>query len=247
MSRNCCAFPNCNVAIAEGTSLVGEICHISAANAAGPRFDGQQTEEQRQSYDNLILLCANHHKVIDDDVVAYSVTRLLAMKATHESGDRPLPDTPEIATIAQNLIGQSADAAQHVSRLAAEIERAYVSGGGPLNKDFSKLCLTVNNYGKTPAVMQEYAVGFCPLEEIPIEPTYRRVSYREQIAPGTQARVIAAIDIPPLPRPMLAYGRHWFLDIWMREHSAGFVLVIEATGTHGHVPPVIPRAYTDWD
>jgi hypothetical protein len=44
-----------------------------------------------------------------------------------------------------------------------EIERAYISGGGPL--DANKLdcfLFTVNNYGKTPGVLLEYAVEFCP-------------------------------------------------------------------------------------
>jgi hypothetical protein len=40
-----------------------------------------------------------------------------------------------------------------------EVERAYISGGGPLARnDPGTLCFTVDNYGKTPAVMLEYVV-----------------------------------------------------------------------------------------
>ena len=62
-------------------------------------------------------------------------------------------------------------------------------------------------------------------------------------------RIIAGIPIPTnLQRPLLAYGRYWFLDVWKAKHTAGFVLVIEANGTHGHIPPAvrIPEAFTDW-
>jgi len=61
--------------------------------------------------------------------------------------------------------------------------------------------------------------------------------------------VIAFIPIPlDMPRPLLAYGRYWFLDVWKETHTTGFVLVIENDDTHGHIPPTIhiPHAYTDW-
>lgn len=45
----------------------------------------EQTEEQRHSYENLLLLCPIHHQVIDDDPVAYTVERLQQMKSIHES------------------------------------------------------------------------------------------------------------------------------------------------------------------
>jgi hypothetical protein len=61
-------------------------------------------------------------------------------------------------------------------------------------------------------------------------------------------RPLKAIPIPnDIPRPLLAYGRYWFEDIWKDKHTAGFVLLIEANTTHGHIPVSIPSAYTDWD
>src|SRR6188768_1569040 len=84
LSGNRCAFPKCQVSIAEGTSLVGEICHIKADRPSGPRYDPTQMESERQAFENLILMCANHHKVVDDDEVAYSVERLRQLKADHE-------------------------------------------------------------------------------------------------------------------------------------------------------------------
>lgn len=84
-SGNRCAFPKCAAEIVHGDTIIGEICHIKAASRNGPRYDPQQTAVDRHSYDNLILLCANHHKVIDDDPEAFTVERLTKMKADHKS------------------------------------------------------------------------------------------------------------------------------------------------------------------
>jgi hypothetical protein len=69
----------------QGDTIIGEVCHISAASPNGPRYDPQQSPAERHGFDNLILLCANHHLVIDDDPEAYTVERLRKMKANHES------------------------------------------------------------------------------------------------------------------------------------------------------------------
>jgi hypothetical protein len=84
-SGNCCAFPKCQTPIVLGGTIVGKICHIKAASPEGPRYDPNQTAEERHGYDNLILMCGNHHTIIDDDLESYSVERLIKMKATHEA------------------------------------------------------------------------------------------------------------------------------------------------------------------
>src|SRR5262245_17900728 len=134
------------------------------------------------------------------------------------------------------------------------VERAYISGGGPLDRnDPNKFIFTVNNYGKTPGTLTEYAVEFCPLDDIPSIPAYqargyKRMGFHDRIPPGgiKETRAVAAIDIPPLPRPLLVYGRYWFQDIWKKRHTSGFVLVVHSNGTDAHVPTDIPRAYTYW-
>lgn len=85
MSGNVCAFPACQVPIIEESgTLTGEICHIKAQSPQGPRFDPDQTEEQRHSYENLILLCRRHHKVVDTEPDIYDVVALKEIKAIHE-------------------------------------------------------------------------------------------------------------------------------------------------------------------
>ncbi len=86
MSGNLCSFPNCKIPIVEESGTVtGEICHIKAQSPKGPRYDSRQTEEERQSYDNLVLLCARHHKIVDAEPEIYDVQALAEMKAIHES------------------------------------------------------------------------------------------------------------------------------------------------------------------
>ena len=84
-SGNRCAFPDCYVPLVEENDIVtGEVCHIKARNARGPRYDPSQTDAERNDSANLILLCARHHKIVDDTPAAYSVQILLR----HEEGAR---------------------------------------------------------------------------------------------------------------------------------------------------------------
>ena len=66
-------------------SLIGEICHIKAKSPGGPRYDEDYPQEFRESYDNLLLMCRIDHKIIDDHPEMYSVEKLKAIKAEHET------------------------------------------------------------------------------------------------------------------------------------------------------------------
>jgi len=44
---------------------IGEMAHIRGENPGSNRHDENQTAEQRNDYENLILLCPNHHTLID--------------------------------------------------------------------------------------------------------------------------------------------------------------------------------------
>ena len=84
-SGNQCAFPGCKETLFdEGGTNLSNICHIEAAEKGGQRYNEDSTEDQRRSYDNLILLCHKHHKIIDDDAVLYPVEKLREMKRAHE-------------------------------------------------------------------------------------------------------------------------------------------------------------------
>jgi hypothetical protein len=101
-SGNRCAFPGCPEALVRVDTIVGEICHIKAASPNGPRYDEHQTDADRQSETNLILLCANHHKMVDTSPDIYTVNWLLSVKAQHEAGQKTMPNSEVDRVLPQN-------------------------------------------------------------------------------------------------------------------------------------------------
>jgi hypothetical protein len=64
----------------------GFIAHIVADSADGPRGDPQRSALLARALENLMLMCARHHKLIDvDDEAGHPEALLIAMKAEHES------------------------------------------------------------------------------------------------------------------------------------------------------------------
>ncbi|MGB3467876.1 MAG: HNH endonuclease, partial [Cyclobacteriaceae bacterium] len=62
---------------------IGEECHIISSKVKGPRH-----KEGLKSYDhldNLILLCRNHHKEVDDLPETYTEEILRFIRANHEN------------------------------------------------------------------------------------------------------------------------------------------------------------------
>jgi hypothetical protein len=84
LSGNECAYPNCkeNLVNAKGT-VIGEICHIEAAERGGERFNEKSNDEFRRSFENLILMCGNHHKETND-VNEFTTQKLIKFKSDHE-------------------------------------------------------------------------------------------------------------------------------------------------------------------
>lgn len=113
-----------------------------------------------------------------------------------------------------------------------EINRAYVSGGGPTDVANKRFQLTIDNYGKTPAYLQKFAIEFCDISSIPKFPRYsKEITNKGVIAPHTTAHPLKQIRIPNYARPVV-YGRFWYKDIWGRRHSFGFIQEIAT----GHAP-----------
>lgn len=88
-SSNVCAFIDihggrgCEEALTDPAwpGVKGRICHIRARQPGGPRYDAGMTPEQRDAFENLILLCPTHHVQIDNcEPDTYSVEVLLDMK-----------------------------------------------------------------------------------------------------------------------------------------------------------------------
>ena len=51
-----------------------EIAHIESHAAGTPRFSPRITESETDDYDNVMLLCPQHHLLIDQDPDSYPCT-----------------------------------------------------------------------------------------------------------------------------------------------------------------------------
>ncbi len=80
-SANRCSHPGCiQEMVTDRGMVIGEICHITASSLRGPRYDPTLTDEERDSFANLILLCPTHHKMADDDTARYTPALLRDLK-----------------------------------------------------------------------------------------------------------------------------------------------------------------------
>lgn len=66
-------------------SLIGEIAHIVGERPGAARGNFSLPLGDRNESENLLLLCRDHHKIIDDDPQSYPVDRLHQIKEEHIS------------------------------------------------------------------------------------------------------------------------------------------------------------------
>lgn len=85
-----CAYRNCKKELykrANGNDRIaniGERAHIFSHSKNGPRPNPDGFTEDINKYENLILLCRNHHREVDQQPNSYSVTILKNWKTDHE-------------------------------------------------------------------------------------------------------------------------------------------------------------------
>jgi hypothetical protein len=65
-------------------AVVGDECHIVSSQKNGPRHDPSFTADAFDSYDNLLILCKVHHKLVDDQADTYGAELLKLLKNNHE-------------------------------------------------------------------------------------------------------------------------------------------------------------------
>ncbi|SDH57719.1 hypothetical protein SAMN05216466_11149 [Paraburkholderia phenazinium] len=86
-----CSNPGCSVITVgpqtgeRGTAITGVAVHIAAASAGGPRYDAGMSIEERAASNNGIWLCGNCALLIDRDVAAYPVDKLVDWKRSAEA------------------------------------------------------------------------------------------------------------------------------------------------------------------
>ena len=80
-SGNKCAI--CGIELFTDLGNIGEECHLISSQPTGPRHNSSL--ENYDLFSNLILLCRNHHKEIDEQTDIYSLEKLRDIKSNHEN------------------------------------------------------------------------------------------------------------------------------------------------------------------
>ncbi len=84
----------CKINVFDNKVHIGEMAHIIAKNLNGARGK-EDLSINRNSYDNLILLCANHHTEVDQNPSYYTVEVLHRIKSEHENEVASLFESPK--------------------------------------------------------------------------------------------------------------------------------------------------------
>lgn len=116
---------------------IGEECHIVSSQPKGPRHIDNYGDYD--SYENIILLCRNHHKEIDDPVnlKIYTVEKLAEIKKEHENWVKQSLDSHRIivfsliksGTELVSIIGNGAVAFYRYNDEIKSMEEAELIGG----------------------------------------------------------------------------------------------------------------------
>lgn len=110
-----CAFDGCRHRLVvdasdkDAEAAVGKVAHIVGhSEENGPRSDKPVPGDDRNGIENLLLLCGQHHDLVDRQPNTYTVERLVGMKEAHERWVREQlsPDeaqTPLACTVEETL------------------------------------------------------------------------------------------------------------------------------------------------
>jgi hypothetical protein len=128
-----CAFPSCEKPHIEVDANTGVkicktvVCHIHARRKNGPRWNASQSSDENRSDSNLLLLCHEHHDLVDDRRTEHYKADMLRLWKAEQEGQGGLqlaPDDKE--AIAQTNVIIAAETVN----LGGEGGAAPSAGGG---------------------------------------------------------------------------------------------------------------------
>lgn len=150
-SGNQCAEPSCykSMIAEDGKVVIGEVCHIAAASKDGPRYREDMDDDDRRSFDNLILLCDEHHKMIDNEVnlASYQEDLLISWKKEHQERFQNKP-----IEVADDIVNKSIQ--QIVKNNNGITNQLNVTGDSPE----IKIKNTINNYANAHKEVEEQII-----------------------------------------------------------------------------------------
>lgn len=115
LSGNQCAFPGCTNAVTDQVApgeqpvTLAQRAHIVGVGRQGPRSKAVPLSDDIDAVENLLLLCGEHHRIVDNNPRIYSVEVLAKYKADHEAKMapkklRPTPPPLDADTVDLSLL-----------------------------------------------------------------------------------------------------------------------------------------------
>lgn len=101
-----CSICKENLILYGETFTIGEMAHIIAKSSTGPRNQNISNHFIDNSYDNLILLCPNHHSEIDKNPENWGIDKLKNIKNEHENWVQEKLESGDIKTYPFEVISQ---------------------------------------------------------------------------------------------------------------------------------------------
>lgn len=109
------------------------LAHIVASSPDGPRGDDERSYELSDKIENLMLMCLEHHHLVDENEDVYTEEVLLRMKEEHENRVRNLTETISIDKTEMILFFAKIKNEDTVSILPKHAIKAFVGRKMPIS------------------------------------------------------------------------------------------------------------------
>lgn len=125
LSAGRCNYPGCGELCIKFIdqsvpTVIGEMAHVIAESPGGARFE--PACKDRNTYENLILLCPNHHTLVDKGPVEeFAAQKLRAWKQEHEASVSQALLTPSFA--------EKRELCKHLATMLAENKSIWSTFG----------------------------------------------------------------------------------------------------------------------
>jgi hypothetical protein len=239
-----CQYEGCNKplwldSLTKAEFNVAYIAHIRADKPDGPRGDLELSEKLKDDISNLMLMCDEHHRLIDiEDVGGHPVERLREMKRKHEDRINLLTSLTEDKR--SHVILYGANIGQHHANLTWEKAfQAMLPHWYPAEKPAIELSLKNSPF-------QDHEDRYWDMERESL-----RRQFGERVRPRLATGTIAHFSVFAFaPQPLLVELGRLLSDIpaaevyqlhreppnwvWL-EHPGGFDFMLKEPATHNEI------------
>jgi len=146
LSGNTCAYPGCEFVVTSKEHGLArtrrDAARIVSEARQGPRWRSEVANEERRNLLNHMLLCEEHHTMVDSNLRIYSVGVLVKMKSDHEALVVNQPPGQHRIPIAEEQV--------RLAVLPVVGVPAAVYAANALKEDFSSTCRAILHRGQRP-------------------------------------------------------------------------------------------------